>query len=400
MIFDSHAHYDDKQFDEDREEVLLHLKDAGVERVVNISNGWDDMLRSFVLIEKYPFMYGTAGIHPCKVSDLNEERMEELRQYCRRDKIVAVGEIGLDYYWMTDPKEVQREWFIRQLRLAKEENLPVVIHSRDASQDTFDIMKAEHAGTTGGVIHCYSGSLEMAREYVKLGYYLGIGGVVTFKNSKVLKKVAAEIPLEHIVVETDCPYLAPTPHRGKRNSSAYLPLVIKEIAALYSGSAIRVLRVSAVTGQGIDELRRELAGKLSAFTGNSGVGKSSILNALDPRFSLAVGEVSKALGRGRHTTRHVELFSLGQDTYVIDTPGFASFDTQELDLELKEHLPETFPEFAPYVGGCRFVGCSHTKEKGCAVLEAVHQGKIPRSRHASYLRLYNELKDLKAWDKK
>ena len=174
----------------------------------------------------------------------------------------------------------------------------------------------------------------------------------------------------------------------------------EELYGIYQGSAIRVLRVSAATGQGIEELRQELAGKLSAFTGNSGVGKSSILNALAPRFSLAVGEVSKALGRGRHTTRHVELFSLGQDTYVIDTPGFASFDTEELDLELKEHLPETFPEFAPYTGSCRFVGCSHTKEKGCAVLEAVRQGRIPRSRHASYLRLYNELKDLKAWDRK
>ena len=244
MIFDSHAHYDDKQFDEDREQVLTHLKDVGVERVVNISNGWDDMLRMLDMIGQYPFMYGTVGIHPCKVSDLNEERMGRLREFCHRDKIVAVGEIGLDYYWMSDPKEVQREWFIRQLHLAKEENLPVVIHSRDASQETFDIMKAEHAGTTGGVIHCYSGSYEMAKEYVKLGYYLGIGGVVTFKNSKVLKKVAAEIPLGSIVVETDCPYLAPMPHRGTRNSSAYLPLVIEEIANLRGISTEEVEQVT------------------------------------------------------------------------------------------------------------------------------------------------------------
>ena len=173
-----------------------------------------------------------------------------------------------------------------------------------------------------------------------------------------------------------------------------------ELYETYRRSGIEVLRVSAHTGEGIDALRERIRGRVSAFAGNSGVGKSSVLNRLDSSFGAEVGAISDKIGRGKHTTRHVELFSLGQDTYVIDTPGFASFDTQELDLELKEHLPETFPEFAPYVGGCRFVGCSHTKEKGCAVLEAVHQGKIPRSRHASYLRLYNELKDLKAWDKK
>ena len=174
----------------------------------------------------------------------------------------------------------------------------------------------------------------------------------------------------------------------------------EELYAIYRASAIPVIRVSAETGEGLDDLRQAIAGKLSAFTGNSGVGKSSILNALDPAFALPVGEVSKALGRGRHTTRHVEMFSLGGDTYVIDTPGFSSFDTEELNLELKRRLPETFPEFAPYVDDCRFVGCRHVKEKGCAVLAAMKEGKIPRSRHASYVRLAEELKDVNEWDKK
>ena len=169
---------------------------------------------------------------------------------------------------------------------------------------------------------------------------------------------------------------------------------------IYSRSAIPVLRISAETGEGLDALRRAIAGKLNAFTGNSGVGKSSVLNALVPGLHLPVGEVSKALGRGRHTTRHVELFPLGGGTYVIDTPGFSSFDTEEMDLELKEHLPETFPEFAPYVGECRFTGCTHTKEKGCRVLQAVKDGDIPVSRHKSYLRLFDELKDVQAWQKK
>ncbi len=174
----------------------------------------------------------------------------------------------------------------------------------------------------------------------------------------------------------------------------------EELYDIYRHSAIQVLRLSAATGEGMDALRTAIAGKLNAFTGNSGVGKSSILNTLLPELTLPVGEVSKALGRGRHTTRHVEMFSLGGGTWVIDTPGFSSFDTQEMDLELKAHLPETFPEFAPYLGQCRFVGCSHTKEKGCRVLQAVKDGDIHPSRHRSYVRLYEELKDLKAWEKK
>ena len=173
-----------------------------------------------------------------------------------------------------------------------------------------------------------------------------------------------------------------------------------ELYDIYSRSAIPVLRVSAVTGQGLDALREAIRSKLSAFTGNSGVGKSSVLNALLPSLALPVGEVSKALGRGRHTTRHVELFSLGEDTYIIDTPGFSSFDTAEMDLALKQHLPETFPEFAPYVDDCRFTGCTHTKEKGCRVLQAVKDGLIPVSRHRSYVRLYDELKDVKEWQQK
>ena len=169
---------------------------------------------------------------------------------------------------------------------------------------------------------------------------------------------------------------------------------------IYCAAGFPTVRVSAETGEGLEELAGLIAGKLSAFTGNSGVGKSSILNALDPEFHLQVGEISEALGRGRHTTRHIELFRLRCGAEVVDSPGFASFDSEELDLELKHRLPETFPDFAPYLDGCRFVGCSHTKEKGCAVLEALREGKLQQSRHESYLRLYEELKPLKEWEQK
>ena len=174
----------------------------------------------------------------------------------------------------------------------------------------------------------------------------------------------------------------------------------EELYRIYTAAGFPTLRVSAETGEGIAELKELLSGKLSTFTGNSGVGKSSILNRLDPHFSLKVGEVSQALGRGRHTTRHVELFRLPNGAEIMDTPGFSSFEAEELNWELKQRLPETFLEFRPYLGQCRFVGCSHTREKGCAVLEAVRHGDIQKSRHQSYLRLYEELKPLKEWEQR
>lgn len=232
MIFDSHAHYDDEQFDEDRDILLSGMEEAGIGGIINMGASLEGVAASQALAEQYPFVYAAAGVHPDHAGSLNEENMQWMYGLCQKPKTVAVGEIGLDYYWDKESRDCQKKWFITQLDMAKETGLPVNIHSRDAAQETFEIMKKEHAGTTGGVIHCFSSSAQMALEYVKLGYYIGIGGVVTFKNARVMKEVAAAVPLDHIVIETDCPYLAPAPNRGKRNSSLYLPLVIREIAEI------------------------------------------------------------------------------------------------------------------------------------------------------------------------
>ena len=192
------------------------------------------------LAGKYPHVYAAIGVHPDEVGELNEDKIQHMKELCCNKKVVAVGEIGLDYYWDKEGHDLQKRWFIRQLDLAREMNKPVMIHSREAAADTMEIMK-EHGKGLKGVIHCYSYSLEMAREYVKMGYYIGVGGVVTFKNSKKLKEIVEEIPLESIVLETDCPYLAPTPFRGKRNSSLYLPYVVEAIAELKGISAEQVI---------------------------------------------------------------------------------------------------------------------------------------------------------------
>ena len=328
-IFDTHAHYHDEAFEEDRDALLRSLyegvsvpeyvsdgsdstgsmKDSAVDpekksggaddirvsenkyrlgTIVDIAAEKDSLAKVMELVEKYPFVYGTMGLHPDEIADLTPETEEEIRKNLAHPKILAVGEIGLDYHWMRENKEIQIAGFKKQLAIAEEFGLPVVIHSREAAEDTLNVIKeaadglkgsirkrrkAENAGSTPlteetgtslatekstepeaaasqkidicpGIMHCYSYSVEHAREYVSMGFALGIGGVVTYKNAKKLKEVVREIPLENIVLETDCPYLAPTPFRGKRNDSGRLIYVAQAIAALKNRTVREVVRVT------------------------------------------------------------------------------------------------------------------------------------------------------------
>ncbi|RFZ77012.1 TatD family deoxyribonuclease [Lacrimispora amygdalina] len=232
MIFDTHAHYDDEAFDEDREDLLGSLKSHGIEAVTNVGASIKTSKNTLELTEKYPYVYGAIGVHPNETAELDEDKLNWLKENSMRKKIVAIGEIGLDYYWEEPDHDTQKTWFIKQLNLAREVKLPVIIHSRDAAKDTLDIMKAEKAEDIGGVIHCFSYGKEMAREYLNMGFYLGIGGVLTFKNARKLKEVVEYMPLEQLVLETDCPYLAPVPNRGKRNTSLNLSFVVREISMI------------------------------------------------------------------------------------------------------------------------------------------------------------------------
>ena len=253
MIFDSHAHYDDKRFDTDREDLLKSLPEHGIGAVVNVCADADSLQTTPALADAYEKVYAAVGIHPSEIADLNDALIERIRRLSEREKTVAIGEIGLDYYWEKDEKvrEAQRFWFVRQLSLAKETGLPVIIHSRDAAKDTFEIMQKAAADGIPGVIHCYSYSAEQAAEYVRMGYYIGIGGVVTFSNGRKLRETVEKVPMERILLETDAPYMAPEPHRGERNSSLLLPAVVKTIAEI---KGISGREVEEITWQNACEL--------------------------------------------------------------------------------------------------------------------------------------------------
>lgn len=231
-IFDTHAHYDDEAFDEDREAVFKQIREDGVVGLLNCACSKKSIITTNELTLKHDFIYGALGIHPSDANDYSDEVRSKIIELVKaNNKILAIGEIGLDYYWDENPdREVQKNAFREQMKLAEELNLPVIIHDREAHRDTLEIMK--EFPNVSGIVHCFSGSLEFARECIKLGYYIGVTGVVTFKNAKKIQEVVEGIPLDRLLVETDCPYMAPSPNRGKRNKSDYIAYIIEKIAEI------------------------------------------------------------------------------------------------------------------------------------------------------------------------
>ncbi len=247
MYFETHAHYDDKKFDEDRDEILQGLKNHNVGYVVNIGADMKSSYNSIKLAEKYDFVYASVGVHPHEAISVKEEDYKTLENWLQQEKVVALGEIGLDFYYDFSPRDIQRQIFKRQLKICENITKPVIIHSREASQEVFDIIK--DSKVRKGVVHAYSGSLEMALEYIKLGFYIGVGGVLTFKNANKLLNVVENIPLEHILIETDSPYLAPVPVRGTRNNSQNLKYIVEKISEIKQIEPEKVEKITLETAK-------------------------------------------------------------------------------------------------------------------------------------------------------
>ena len=247
MIFDTHTHYSDKRFDNDRHNLLLSMEQNGIGNIVEVGAGIKSTKEAVKLSGEYSFIYAAVGIHPSEAAGTTEEDIEWIKSLALKEKVVAVGEIGLDYHYDEPSRQVQKKWFVRQLEIAREMGLPVIIHSRDAAEDTLNIMKTFYKSNTGegyGVIHCFSYSAEIAKIYIDMGFYLGIGGVVTFKNSKKLIDVVSKVPLDRIVLETDAPYLTPEPHRSERNSSLNLKYVVEKIAEIKGSTQKEVIDIT------------------------------------------------------------------------------------------------------------------------------------------------------------
>jgi len=242
MLIDSHAHLNDERFDDDREQLINNLERNGVEIVLNIGYDLESSKTSVELAKKHSMIYAAIGTHPHDVKDMTEETLDIYKSLSSEDKVLAIGEIGLDYHYDNSPRDLQKIWFREQIRLAKSLDLPYIVHDREAHEDIFNIMKEELYSGARGILHCYSGDVELAREFIKMGFLISLAGPITFKNSKTAKRVALEIPLEHLLIETDAPYLAPEPFRGKRNESSYVRYVAEEIAKIKSIEYEEVVR--------------------------------------------------------------------------------------------------------------------------------------------------------------
>ncbi len=242
MLFDSHAHLDDKRFDNDREDIIQRAKENGISYIMNPGADFESSVRAIDLANKYEMIYAAVGVHPHEAKTMDDIMLELLKGMTRKPKVMAIGEIGLDYHYDNSPRDVQKRWFREQIRLAKEVNLPIIIHDREANNDVMNILKEEQAFDTGVLLHCYSGSAELAKQYIKLGALISIAGPITFKNARKTMEVVEAIPLEYLMIETDSPYLTPVPHRGKRNESSYVRFVGERIAEIKGISIDEVAR--------------------------------------------------------------------------------------------------------------------------------------------------------------
>jgi TatD DNase family protein len=249
LLFDTHTHLDSYKFDEDRDVVIQRAKDAGVHMLLNIGFNRETIPTTIALAEQYDFIYAAVGWHPVDSIDMLPEDLEWIERLCAHEKVVAIGEIGLDYHWDTSPKDVQQRVFREQIRLARKVGKPIVIHNRDAHEDVIRILQEENAAEVGGVMHCYSGSWETAKQCLDMNFYISFGGPVTFQNARVPKEVLKQVPLDKILIETDAPYLTPHPFRGKRNESSYVALVAQTAAELLGKSVEEIGAITTENGK-------------------------------------------------------------------------------------------------------------------------------------------------------